>query len=129
MNIIINIAIAIGILLESTLMAPTGNLSRLVIRLVCALGFAYEAKKINLQNYNMSFLSSPLKVFVGFFFCPITFLPSHLINRRKILRGEATLKGDAIEKSLDEIARISALKDSGDITEEEFLAQKTELLA
>lgn len=62
------------------------------IVLVTALWAGYDAARINLSKYKVGGTTGPVMTVIGCLLLWIVVFPWYLVNRGKILRGEAVLK-------------------------------------
>lgn len=105
-----------------------------------------DAGKIQLKKYKVGGPSSPAITVIGCLLLWVVVFPWYLINKGKILRGEVSLKeeyaGQAEPRpaskskssalqadSVAQLEKLADLRERGVLSEEEFQAQKANLLS
>lgn len=143
MSVGMAILVEIGVIFASVLgdMAMPG-VSVLII-IGTAIWASVDASSLEFKKYRLNGVTGPVVALVGCLLLHVVAFPWHLVNRGKILRGEAVLKeGEVAVKSSSSVAsmpaaqedplkkleKLAELRDKGIISEEEFLTQKASIL-
>lgn len=140
MAILVEIGLIFGLVLGDMVMP---GVSVLII-IGTAIWAAVDANNLEFKKYKLNGVTGPVVALIGCLLLHVVAFPWHLVNRGKVLRGEAVLKdGEIAKKSnaapassqsavqedpLKKLEKLAELRDKGVISEEEFLSQKASIL-
>jgi hypothetical protein len=115
----------------------------IVILIGTAIWASIDASNLEFKKYKLNGITGPVIALIGCLLLHIVAFPWHLVNRGKVLRGEAAVKdGESVAKAAvagvkdaapqedpyKKLEKLAELRDKGVISEEEFASQKASIL-